>query len=276
MRFIVLLAGLVNNPYGLVVGPDNALYICEIGNHRVSRYDLKSKKLTTVVDKQNQPYEIRFDRGGNLYFVDMPDHTVRRLDHKTKALTTLAGTGKPGNEGDGGPAANANLNQPHSIVFHPDGSLLICDIRNSRIRRVDLSTGVISTWGPASLRGPRAIDFAKNGDALLVLREGNTIERIAPNGVMTRVAGTGEKGYSGDGADARHARLNGPKGISVGPDGSIYIADTENHAIRRIDGRSNVITTVAEKLARPHGVFADRRGRVFVADSENHRILLLQ
>lgn len=280
MRYIVLLAGLVNNPYGLTVGLDGGLYICEIGNHRVSRLDLQSKALTTVVDRQNEPYEVRFDKAGNLYFVDMRDHAVRMLDGKTHALTTIAGSGVAGFAGDGGPATAARFNQPHSIALDGAGGLLICDIGNQRIRRVDLRTGLVDTWAPSpvvsTLKGPRSLDVTPDGDVYLALREGNAIYRIASDGAATRIAGTGEKGFSGDGADAREARLNGPKGIAVSPDGAVYIADTENHAIRRIDPRSGVITTVAQGLARPHGVCVDRSGRVFISDSENHRILMLR
>jgi len=101
-------------------------------------------------------------------------------------------------------------------------------------------------------------------------------------GKVYRYAGTGEKGFTGDGAPARDARLSGPKGVAVAPDGSLYIADTENHAIRRVDS-SGVITTVAgdgtrgdgARLARPHGVFVDPNGAVYIADSENNRILQL-
>src|SRR4051812_1505334 len=152
----------VNNPYGLVVGPDGGLYFCEIDNHVIRRIDLKTKKVSTVVGsgekgntgdngpalqaKVDQPYEIRFDRAGNLYFVDMPSHVVRRVDKKTQVITTIAGTGQPGFGGDGGPATKAQFRQPHSIAFDKSGALLICDIGNHRVRRIDLKTGVIDTF----------------------------------------------------------------------------------------------------------------------------------
>lgn len=322
--------GEINNPYGLVIGPDKALYICEIGNHRISRFDLKTGKRTTVVGTGekgfsgaggpaakalvNEPYEIRFDKKGNLFFVDMPNAVVQRVDRKTRVLTTIAGNGTLGFSGDGGPALKAELRQPHSISFTPDGkTLLICDIANNRIRQVDLTTGIISTYAgtgekkPAvdgaalagtALNGPRAIDFDAKGQLYLALREGNAIYRIDTKArTIHHVAGTGEKGYSGDGGDARLAKLNGPKGVSCGPDGSIYIADTESHTIRRIDAKSGVITTVAGTgargnasdapcgpggdplkcgLARPHGVFVDKRGTVYIGDSEMHRIRVVR
>jgi streptogramin lyase len=254
----------------------------------------------------NEPYEIRFDKSGNMYFAEMQNHVVRRVDAKTKIISTLAGTGAPGFSGDGGPAAKAQFKQPHSIAFDPAGNLLVCDIGNNRIRRIDLKTGTIDTYAGTGekkptpdgapltgtpLNGPRAIDLDPQGNLYLALREGNAVYRIdSKAGKIYHFAGTGEKGYTGDGGDAKVAKLSGPKGISYSSDGGVYIADTESHTIRRIDLKSGVITTALGtgergdgpmgdplkcKLARPHGVFI-HKGIVYVADSESHRILLLK
>ena len=160
----------VNNPYGLTVGPDGALYFCEIGNHRVRRLDLKTHIISTVAGSGqkgysgdggpaleaslNEPYEVRFDTAGNMFFAEMQNHVVRRVDAKTHVISTVAGTGTAGFGGDGGPAAKAQLRQPHSIAFDPQGRLLICDIGNLRIRRVDLKTGIIETWAGTGERKP--------------------------------------------------------------------------------------------------------------------------
>jgi streptogramin lyase len=285
----------VNNPYGLVIGPDEALYFCEIDNHAIRRMDLKTKAVSLVVGDLKQPYEVRFDKAGNLFFADMPAHVVKRMDRRSKAITTIAGTGEPGYSGDGGPAAKSQLKQPHSITFDRDGRLLICDIGNHRVRRVDLKSGLIDTLPGADDRkvvnGPRAIDVAPDGTLYLALREGNAIYKIDTNMQYTRIAGTGQKGYSGDGGPAATATLNGPKGISLGPDGSVYIADTENHVIRKIDAKTGIITTVAGsgergdgpdgdplrcRMNRPHGIFVDKQGVVYIGDSEAHRIRVLR
>jgi sugar lactone lactonase YvrE len=180
--------------------------------------------------------------------------------------------------------------------------LLICDIGNLRIRRVNLSTGMIETFAGTGerqptpdgapltgtpLNGPRTIAFDRDGTLYLALREGNAIVRINPKTrTIHHVAGTGEAGYTGDGGPARSAKLGGPKGLAYSP-GQLYVADTENHVIRRIDLKTGIISTVLGtgtrgdgpetdprqcKLSRPHGVFVDRSGVLYVADSEAHRI----
>ncbi len=268
------------NPYGLVIGPDGALYICEIDAHRVTRLDLKTGQSTTVGTYQ-QPYEVRFDRGGAMYVVDMPSHVVKKGDQ------VIAGTGVPGFSGDGGKGTSAQLKQPHSIAFDRTGNLLICDIGNNRIRRLNLLTGLIDSYPGGPFQGPRALAFDGAGNMYVVLREGNAVYRVdAQTGDRTRIAGTGEKGYTGDGGPALKAKLNGPKGIASAPDGTLYIADTENHAIRKItpDG---IITTVLGtgergdgpdgdplqcKLSRPHGIFLAKDGTLYVGDSESNKI----
>jgi DNA-binding beta-propeller fold protein YncE len=317
------IAGQINNPYGLVVGPDGALYFCEIGNHRVRRLDLKTHQLSTVAGtgtkgyagdggpalqaSLNEPYEVRFDKAGNMFFAEMQNHVVRRVDGKTKIISTVAGTGSAGFSGDGGPAAKAQFKQPHSIAFDPTGNLLVCDIGNNRIRRIDLKSGVIDTYAGTGekkptpdgaslagtpLNGPRALDLDPRGNLYLALREGNMVYRIdSKAGKIYHLAGTGEKGYTGDGGPAKQATLSGPKGISYSSDGGVYIADTESHTIRRIDLKTGVISTVLGngergdgpigeplqcRLNRPHGIFVDKKGLIYVGDSESHRILLLK
>ena len=294
--------GAVNNPYGIRIGPDGGLYVCEIGNHRVSRVDVANGAVEPLVTNQKEPYEVQFDNEGNLLFVDMPAHSVRRWDKRTGTVTTIAGTGIVGFSGDGGPAVEAQLRNPHSIALDRQGRLLICDIGNHRIRRVDLKAGTISTFAGtgepkptpegspltgAPLNGPRAIDFGAGGELYVVLREGNAVYRLE-NDRWRRFAGTGEKGYSGDGGDARLAKLSGPKAICCAKDG-VFIADTESHTIRRI-ALNGTITTIAGtgergdgpvgdplacKLSRPHGVYVDPTGRIYIGDSESHRIRVI-
>ena len=308
----------VNNPYGLVIGPDQALYFCDLGNQRIRRLDLKSYTTSTIAGNGqraysgdggsataaalNMPHEIQFDSANNLYIAERDSHVVRKVDAKTGVISTFAGTGAAGFSGDGGPATRAQLRQPHSIAVDRRGILLICDIGNHRIRQVDLSSGIIESYGGtgeqqptpdgvpvkgAPLNGPRTIAFDEEGNLYLALREGNAVYRIASKaGTIHHLAGTGEQGYSGDGGLARLAKLAGPKGLAYGG-GNLFVADTENHVIRSIAIKSGIITTVLGtgqrgdgpepdplqcRLARPHGVFVDTTGVLYVADSEAHRI----
>jgi len=309
----------VNNPYGLVIGPDRALYFCDLDNQRIRRLDLTSRRISTIAgDGQkayagdgrpatnaslNMPHEIQFDAAGHLYIAERDNHVIRKLEAKTGTLSTFAGTGIAGFSGDGGPATRAQLRQPHSIVIDSRRNrLLVCDVGNHRIRAVDLSTGFIETFGGTGetqptpdgsrisgtpLNGPRTMTLDRAGHLYLALREGNAIYRVDAEALtLHRVAGTGEQGYSGDGGDARAAKLAGPKGLSWSRD-SLHVADTENHAIRQIDLRTGIIRTVLGtgrrgdgpepdplkcSLSRPHGVLVDDRGVLYVADSEAHRI----
>ena len=227
--------------------------------------------------------------------------------HRTGLVSTVAGTGEAGFSGDGGPAVEAQLRQPHSIAFVANGDLLICDIGNGRVRRVNTRSGTISTLsgtgerqptpdaGPLEgtpLRGPRSLDTDSEGNAYLVLREGNAVFRLDTGaGRLQRIAGTGERGFTGDGGPGSTATFNGPKGIAYSAfDHGLYIVDTENHAIRRLSLATGVIETVLGtgergdgsdgdptrcQLARPHGVFA-HEGVVYVTDSENHRVRALE
>ena len=312
----------VANPYGVVIGPDGALYFCDLDNQRIRRLDLETGRTTTIAGRGergydgdggpatnaalNMPHEIQFDRDGHLYIVERDSHAVRRVDAVTGVITTVAGTGEAGFSGDGGPASRAQLRQPHSIAFDPQGRLLICDIGNHRIRRVDPSTGVIETWAGTGereptpegaplagtpLNGPRAMALDPSGNLYLALREGNAIYRIdLASETLHHVAGTGEPGHTGDGGPATLATLGGPKGLAY-RDGLLYVADTENHVIRMVDLADGRISTVLGdgargdgpepdplrcRLNRPHGVFVTSDGGLYVGDSEAHRIRLLR
>lgn len=314
----------LNNPFGIVRGPDGSLYICDTGNHVVRKVD-PGGRITTVAGtgvpgyagdggkateaRLNEPYEVRFDRAGDLFFVEMQNHLVRKVNRKTGSISTVAGNGTAGFSGDGGPAASARLNRPHSIQFSPEGELFVCDIGNHRLRAIDLATGRIRTvagtgegrtaedgvaFEGSPLFGPRAIDFDAGGDAWLALREGNAVYRLDRKaGTLHRMAGTGKAGFTGNGGAATLATLSGPKGVGIAPDGNVYLADTESHSIRMIDRSEEppvlrLVAGTGERgsgvpgnalecaMARPHGVFVDGDGALYVGDSENHRVWVLR
>lgn len=313
----------VGEPYGLTLGPDGALYVCEIKSHVIRRIDEKTGQISTVAGsgqkgysgdggpareaKLNEPYEVRFDQAGNMYFVEMVNNIVRRVDAKTGKIETVAGTGKKGFSGDGGLATNATFSRPHSIALDQNDNLYICDIGNHRIRRVNLKTGIVTTFSGTGARkptpdgaavsgtplnGPRALDFFQEGSGkgalYLALREGNKVYSIdLDKQTLHHIAGTGKKGYTGHGGPAKNATLSGPKGISVAPNGDVYLADTESHTIRVIRKKNGIIETVVGdgkkgdgpdgdpakcRMARPHGVYVGPDGNVYIGDSETFRV----
>ena len=312
----------INNPYGVVFGPDGGMYFCEVDTGRIRRVNLGLNKIWTIAGNGEKgfrnesrnpmatpfsaPHEIRWDVNTDLYIVQRDAHCVQRIAGRTGLVTTMAGNGQPGYRGDGGSSVLSELNRPHSIAFDANDNLLICDIGNHRVRMVSRETGTISTLvgtgeqlatpdeAPltgTAVNGPRSIDTDPDGNAYLVLREGNAVFQLdIANNRMRRIAGTGERGYTGDGGPALDATFNGPKGIAYSQqDHSLYIVDTENHVIRRVALATGTIDTVlgngergdgpdgdplACRLDRPHGV-SIRRGVVYVTDSENHRIRAL-
>src|SRR5690606_7016726 len=211
---------------------------------------------------------------GNMVFVEMRNHVVRRVDRETGVISTIAGTGKEGFSGDGGPAIKATFRQPHSSCFDDRGALYICGIGKHRARRVDPKTRIGTTSAGTGerkptpdgapldatpLNGPRALAFDGQRSLYLALREGNALYRIdLANRTLHHVAGTGKSGYTGDGGDARQAQLAGPKGVAITAR-DIYLADTESHTIRAIDRASNVIRTVVGTGAAGDGPDGDPR-----------------
>ena len=278
----------IDQPFGVEIGPDGALYITEVGQHRVRRLDLASGELSTVAGcgrkgysgdggpatqaELNEPYEVRFDRDGNLVFVEMQNHVVRRVDRQSGKISTIVGRGQPGFGGDDGPATKASLRQPHSIAFDSTGALYIADIGNHRIRRVDAKTGIIRSIAGNGQKqlpksGTKAQDQPMLGPRALVvddkwlwiaLREGNSVWRLdLTSGLVEHVAGKGRKGYSGDGGDPLEATFDGPKGIAIDRRGHVYVMDTENQTLREINLEKNLVRTVAGNGPQARGFGGD-------------------
>lgn len=242
------------------------------------------------------------DQAGTVYFADRLNGRVRRVE-APGVITTLAGNGSGKFSGDGGPAAEAGLAEPNGLALDAAGErLFIADVADHRVRVVDLATGIISTFagagearhdgdGGLAIRagvfGARAVALAPDGALYVLERQGSSLRRVR-NGVIETVAGTGARGYAGDGGDARHAVFDAPKEMTVDAAGNVFIVDTENHVIRCIDARTWIVTTIAGTgvagpggdgglarqagLARPHGATIGPDGAVYIGDSENHRI----
>jgi len=317
-------AARLNQPFHCDLDGKGHLFIVDALNHCVRKVNLETGVISTVAGTgkkgsggdggaatqatMNEPYAVTVTPVGDLYIVDRLNAVVRKVDGKTGVIATVAGNGTKGYGGDGGPGTGAMLREPNDCCLDGKGGLLIADVADWRIRRLDLKTGIITTFagtgrpkgkvdrarigdgGPAKeavLVGARAVCVDAKGNTYVCEREGNAIRKIDAAGVITTVAGTGKAGYDGDGGDARKATFRGPKGIRCDRDGNLYVVETENHAIRKIDARTNVITTVAggrkgtggdggpaikAGMDRPHGVCVDERGNLYIADSNNHRV----
>jgi streptogramin lyase len=315
------LESVVDQPFGVEVGPDSALYITSVGQHRVLRLDRSSGVLTSVAGDGtqgyagdggpatdatlNEPYEVRFDKAGNMFFVEMQNHLVRRVDAASGKISTIAGTGAAGFAGDGGPASQAQFRQPHSIAVDDRGMLYVADIGNHRIRRINLQKGTIDSIAGNGQRdlprdgtvaqgqpmaGPRAL-FVTGRTMWIALREGHSVWRMDLDSlVVHHVAGTGKEGYGGDGGPATSATFNGPKGITVNANGEVFVVDTENQVIRMIDSKANRVWTIAgsgpdargyggdggaalaAEFDRPHGIGMAPDGSLFIGDTNNHRV----
>ncbi|MGE0131648.1 MAG: BACON domain-containing carbohydrate-binding protein [Blastocatellales bacterium] len=213
---------------------------------------------------------------------------------------TLAGNRTAGFSGDGGPGFAARLSNPESAALDSSGNLYIADTGNHRIRKVT-PQGVITTFAgngligavdgaPAtesSLNSPRGVVVDSNGVVYIADTGNNRIRKIARDGAITTVAGTGIEGFRGDGGPAINANLNAPYGIAVDAAGAVYFSDFGNHRVRKINVGTGVITSVigggfgfggdggpatSAKLNFPRGVAIDAAGNLFVADSENRRV----
>ena len=300
------------NPFGVEIA-GGRLWLTSVDSQRVYESDVDGANAVIVAgngtkgysgdggpaDKasMNWPHEVRRDSQGNLFIADTRNHVIRRVDTETGFITTIAGTGVEGFSGDGGPAAAAQLRLPHSVVLLNDETLLVADTGNHRLRQIDLRSGKIETIsgngekrlpadGAAAIKaplfGPRAVAVAPD-TIWIALREGNSIWRIdRRDGTIHHVAGTGEKGYTGDGGPPELATFRGPKGLTIDARGRLLVVDTENHAVRRIDLDGKLVETVlggtaAEStttLQRPHGIHGLPSGGFIVADSENDRVLI--
>jgi streptogramin lyase len=313
----------ISNPFDVALDAAGNLYFSESGNHCVRKVDAKTGVISTVAGtgkkgdggdggpatkaQLNDPYGVTLDRDGNLFIVDRLNFRIRRVG-ANGMIETIAGTGKSGFGGDGGPGAQALLKEPNGICLDGKGRLFIADVADQRVRVLDLASGKIDTLcgtgkrlqagdgGPyreASLMGPRAVAVGPDGNLFVCEREGHAVRKIDfASGKIERVAGTGKKGYDGDGGPAVAGTFNGPKEIDVDRQGNIFVVDTENHAIRKIDAKTGKLSTIAgtgksggsgddgpatkATLARPHGVAAGPDGAIFIGDTLNHRIRVVK
>jgi NHL repeat len=238
--------------------------------------------------------------GGGYVFAEPFNETVRRV-WPDGTITTIAGTGAAGFAGDGGPAAQAELNQPHGVAFTPSGGLLVADTLNNRIRLISLdgtistaagtgTAGFLGDGGPATgaeIDAPRGVTALPDGGFLIPDTDNQRIRRVSPDGQITTLAGNGTRGFAGDGGPAGSAELASPFGVVPTSDGGMLIADTGNDRVRRVSP-GGTITTVAgdgrrgyggdggpatsASLDSPHNLAVLPDGGFLVADAGNNRV----
>jgi uncharacterized protein (TIGR03437 family) len=301
-------------PTGVAVDAGGVLYIADAGNGRVRRVAANGV-ITTVAGGPccavgdggpataatlENPGGVAVVADGSLYLADAPDHRIRRVSPQG-IITTVVGNGIEGFSGDGGPATGALVRFPGAVAVGAAGELYVADTENRRVRRIG-SDGVITTvagtgifkYGgdgnaatSASLNFPRGVTVDAGGNVYIADTDSHRIRRVAPNGIITTVAGNGIRGFSGDGGPATQAQLNFPTGVAVDGAGNLYIADHDNNLVRKVSALG-VISTVAGNgmygfagdagpateaaFFGPEGVAVDGNGNLLIADSGNHRI----
>jgi len=302
----------------VVLDPEGNLVFAEGNASRVRRILKKTGALETLAGDGRasfsgeggpatsaalkSPSEIAFDREGNLYIADAANYVLRRVDAKTKIITTIAGIRKNRFTGDGA-ALETALARPGGLAFDRDGRLVIADTMNARLRRLDLTTGRIETLagngdmmflgpGPALETGMAWVNAPRPdsaGNIYFCDTGNNRVLRLdAKTGRVEIAAGSGINRFGGNGGPALAAEMNQPASLAVDAAGNLFIADTQNHAIRRVDAKTGLLTTVAgdgtpgfagdggpaakARLNFPTGLGLDGKGNLYVVDSVNARI----
>ena len=294
----------LERPFAMARDPvSGAHYIAEFTANRIRKVDGQGV-ISTVVGPGapgeaaaaglNEPHHLAFPPGGgDLFIGDTFNRRLLRVDLRAGSVRPVA--------------AGAGLGLTFNIAFDRKGErLFVTD--NKQVRAIELATMKISVFAGDGTQGvptdgalaagaplfdPRAIDVDGHGNVYILERNGHALRVVDPAGRIHTVAGTGQKGDSGDGGDPRQATFNGPKHVAVDLDDNVLVADTENHVVRKILVREHRIERIAGtgrasaaealpgsptaiSLARPHGVFVDPDGAILIADSWNDRVLRIE
>jgi hypothetical protein len=310
----------LNGPHNVAIDAAGNIYIADMWNNCIRKVTASTGIITTVAGNGIASYSgdggaatsaelyhpsgVALDTAGNIYIADYANNRIRKVTVSTNDISTVAGNGTAGYNGDGGSAISAELNTPYSVAVDTSGNIYISDTNNYRIRKVTVSTGVISTvagtgaggytgnGGPAvSAKITQAMGLALDTSSNIYFADwGNAVIRevTASTGNISTVAGSGSNGFSGDGGPATAAKLYYPYGVAVDTAGNIYIADDVNNRIRKVSASTGNISTVAGNgaagysgdggaatsaaLEYPYGVALDTANNIYIADEGNNRI----
>ena len=313
-------AAQLSSPASVAVDSDNNIYIADANNHRIRKVDAATGNITTVAGdgasgyggdggpatsaQLNAPRGVAVDGDGNIYIADVNNRRVRKVTASTGVISTVAGTGTSGSDGDGGPATAAQLNTPWDVALDGDGNIYIADRLSKRVRKVTVSTGVISTvagggTGAYATSGPATsanigiltgVAVDSDGNIYIAMQQSRVFKVTVSTGMISLAAGTGAHSYSGDGGLATAATLQFPFGVAVDSSNNIYIADTINNRIRKVTASTGFISTVAGSSATPGdsgdgglataatmyypqgSVAVDSSGNLYIADTLNGRV----
>ncbi len=307
-------------PNGLAVDGAANLFFSDSSNNRVRRVDAKTGLISTVAGNGNAGYSgdnglatqaevnsptgLVLDGAGNLYIADSANNLIRRVDAVTGAITTVAGTpGTTGYTGDGGLAANATLTGPQGLALTPSGDLLIADSGNAAVRLLTFASKRISTVAgtgtqgyngdgisatTAQLNEPWGVATRSDGAVAIADLNNHRVRLVSTAGVISTVAGTGVRGFSGDSSTAATAQLNSPAAIAFDPAGDLLIADAGNNRVRGIYGSPGIITTLTgtaseefagdagpadqASLYGPYALLFDPMGNIWISDMFHNRV----
>lgn len=287
----------LKNPFGVAFDDQGDMVVAEYLGGRLWHY-AKGQPLRQLAKETpfNGMHNLARTRDGRIYISDTRANLIRMLDEKTGLVTIVAGTGELGYNGDKIPATRAMLADPISISLSPDDKrLYIADIKNKRVRYIDLESGLIHTAAgngnsgipldgslatESPLVDPRGIAQDNSGNLYILSRQGHALRVVRPNGNIYTIAGTGQP-HATDGP-ALKAGMRGPKHLCIDVDNTVIIADAENHLIKRYDPATETLTTILDKgpkdtpMNRPHGVWVEPDGTLYVCDSWNDRVLKLR